>query len=226
MDSRRIVVSPHLDDAVLSCWHVLEAGDATVVSVFTGVPESGVSGWWDRLTGAPDSAARVRERLLEDDRALALPGVDSVRLDLLDEQYRNGAVPPLAEALAEHLAEADEVFVPLGLFFSADHDLVRRAALELRDDAVLYADHPHVALWGLPSWVTGENGSLDVDAAWRQRMAEAGLDPAALSATVHPLDDDSFDRKVAAVRSYGTQLEALEREAPLAQLRWEVTWTR
>src|SRR5215218_6837911 len=120
MGSRRVVVSPHLDDAVLSCWHLLEAGDATVVSVFTGVPEPGTSGWWDRLTGSDDSPGRVRERLREDERALSLAGASSVRLDLLDEQYRrNGASPPVAEALAEQLAGGDEVYAPLGLFLSA-----------------------------------------------------------------------------------------------------------
>src|SRR3954463_6689544 len=131
MGSRRIVVSPHLDDAVLSCWHVLESGDATVVTVFAGVPEPGTRGWWDRLTGSDDSAARVRERLREDDAALALAGSTAARLDLLDEQYRsNGAVPAIAEALAGHVRDADEVYAPLGLFLSPDHTLVREAALE------------------------------------------------------------------------------------------------
>jgi hypothetical protein len=229
MDSPRVVVSPHLDDAVLSCWHVLEAGDATVITVFAGVPEPGTRGWWDRLTGSDDSAARVRERLREDDAALALAGSTSTRLDLLDEQYRsNGAVPAVAEALADHVRTADEVYAPLGLFLSPDHNLVREAALELRADTVLYADHPHAAIWGLPGWVTGDGDApgLDVDAAWRYRMAEGGLDPDALRATVHPLDRDDFARKLAAVGAYKTQLAALECEAPLDQLRWEVTWTR
>lgn len=227
MGSHRVVISPHLDDAVLSCWHVLEAGDATVVSVFTAVPEDGATGWWDKLTGTDDSPARVRERLSEDERAMALAGAPAIRLDLLDEQYRrNGATPPVAEALAEHVAEADEVYAPLGLFFTADHAVVRDAAFALRADTLLYADHPHVGLFGLPSWVSGEPAALDVDAAWRERMTEAGLDPSALMPTVHALDDAAFERKLAAVSSYATQTGALEREAPFDQLRWEVTWTR
>jgi hypothetical protein len=227
MESRRVVISPHLDDAVLSCWHVLEAGNATVVSVFTAVPEAGTTGWWDKLTGSDDSRTRVGERLGEDDRAMALAGTASVRLDLLDEQYRrNGATPPVAEALAEHLLDASEVYAPLGLFFSHDHELVRQAALGLRADTRLYADHPHAGIFGLPSWVDGRQGDLDVDAAWRHRMADAGLEPKALEPTVHVLDDHAFERKLAAVGSYSTQTPALAREAPLEQLRWEVTWTR
>jgi len=227
MESRRIVISPHLDDAVLSCWHVLEAGGATVVTVFTGAPDAGTTGWWDRLTGSSDSPARVRERRREDERAMSLAGVGYAHLDLQDEQYRrNGASPPVTAALAEHLDGADEVYAPLGFFFSGDHELVREAVLALRANTRLYADLPHAGFWGLPSWVSGEEGELDIDAAWRQRILETGLDPSALTASVHALDDDAYERKLAAVRCYETQFKALAREAPLEQLRWEVTWTR
>src|SRR4051795_10216439 len=144
MSSHRVVLSPHLDDAVLSCWHLLAGGDATVVTVFAGVPQPGTCGWWDRLTGASDSAARARERLEEDSRALALAGARSVRLDLLDEQYRgNGEAPAVAEAIAEHVRDADAVYAPLGILLHSDHALVRDSALALREDLRIYADHPH-----------------------------------------------------------------------------------
>jgi hypothetical protein len=230
MDSITVVVSPHFDDAVLSCWHVLEnEADVLVVNVFGGVPEPGVPGWWDRLTGAADSPDRIRQRRREDEQALALAGASSVTLELLDEQYRrNGRRPAPADALAEHVRDAAAVYAPAGFFLGADHPLVREAALELRPDARIYADHPHAGIWGLPSWVTGDaaDGSLDVDAAWRQAMDDAGIDLGSLDPEVHALDDESFARKLEAVRCYGTQVEALEREAPLEQLRWEVAWTR
>jgi LmbE family N-acetylglucosaminyl deacetylase len=228
MDSRMVVLSPHLDDAVLSCWHLLDA-DVTVVTVFAGVPQPQTCGWWDRLTGASDSATRVRERQLEDSEALALTGAGSVRLDLLDLQYRPpGEVPAVEEAVAPHVREADVVYAPLGIILNTDHALVRDAALALGGDVRLYADHPHAGIWGLPDWVTGNGraGSLDVGAAWKQCMSDAGLDPDLLDSSVETLDDAAFERKLAAVRLYKTQVEALEREAPLEQLRWEVTWTR
>ncbi len=228
MGSRAVVLSPHLDDAVLSLWHVLEGGDALVVNVFGGEPEPGVAGWWDGLTSATSSAERVRERRREDAEALALAGVRSVTLDLLDQQYRrNGQRPAPAEPLAEHLRGAAVVYAPAGLFIGVDHRLVRTAALTLRPDARIYADQPHAGIWGLPRWVTGGagEGSLDVDAAWRRSLRDAGLDPASRRAEVHELGDETFARKLEAVRCYRTQFEALEREAPLEQLRWEVTWT-
>jgi len=228
MGSRAVVLSPQLDDAVLSCWHVLEGGDALVVNVFGGEPEPGVIGWWDGLTSATSSADRVRERRREDGEALALAGARSVTLDMLDQQYRRtGQRPAPAEALAGHVGDAAVVFAPAGFFIGVDHRLVRTAALELRPNAHIYADQPHAGIWGLPPWVTGGVGesSLDVDAAWRQSMRDAGVDLASRRAEVHELDDETFARKLEAVRCYGSQVEALEREAPLEQLRWEVTWT-
>src|SRR3954468_1605952 len=54
------ILSPHLDDAVLSCWHVLTGpGEVAVVNVFAGVPPAGAPvGWWDRLSG--DGGGRAR----------------------------------------------------------------------------------------------------------------------------------------------------------------------
>ncbi len=101
--STTVVVSPHFDDAVLSCWHLLRSDDdVRVVNVFTGVPENGrPPGWWDLLTGAASSAKRVRERAQEDARALAVAGREAVGLGFLDEQYRTEAeaTEPLVDEL-------------------------------------------------------------------------------------------------------------------------------
>jgi hypothetical protein len=228
MNSRTVVVSPHFDDAVLSCWHVLAApGAVTVVNVFTGMPEPGTLGWWDRLTGAADSAERMRERRMEDAEALGLAGATYDNLDLLDSQYRrNGPPAALAEALGDHLRDADTVYAPAVLYPVEDHAVVLSAALGLRDDVRLYADLPHAAHYGLPGWVTGQPDVLDVDAAWRGRIEAAGLDPDSLRPQVHALEGPAFAEKLAAVERYRTQLPALEREAPLETLHWEVEWRR
>ena len=71
-----VILSPHLDDAVLSCWHLLSGpGDVSVINVFAGSPPPGSgASWWDRLSGATDSAARMAERLAEDREAFAIAG--------------------------------------------------------------------------------------------------------------------------------------------------------
>lgn len=83
-----VVLSPHLDDAVLSVWHVVSApGDVQVVTVFAGIPEPGFVTDLDRAHGAEDSAAWAERRRLEDRSALAVAGRDPVHLDLPDVQY-------------------------------------------------------------------------------------------------------------------------------------------
>ena len=67
------MLSPHLDDAVLSAWSVLtEARDVVVVNVFAGVPEARPVPRWDRLAGADDCRSHMKARLAEDRAALAL----------------------------------------------------------------------------------------------------------------------------------------------------------
>ena len=102
-----VLLSPHLDDAVLSCWRALDRPEpATVVNVFSSAPPAGAPvGWWDRITGASDSAARMREREAEDGEALAVAGARARDLRLLDHQYRSTSIgaADLAAALEPRL---------------------------------------------------------------------------------------------------------------------------
>jgi hypothetical protein len=233
------ILSPHLDDAVLSCWHVLVLpGDVVVVNVFAGVPAS-LDGpaWWDRYTGATDSLERVRERIDEDRRALALAGRTAVNLDLLDEQYREAdqlPAPPTAQ-VERLLAPGARIYAPAAFANHSDHALVRAAALELRTKGFvvsLYADLPHATLHGWPAWVTGERAPASKDlaaATWERSLAGTGISPDEMAPTVHELDPAAHARKLEAVRAYRTQLEGLREFAgrPLADretLGYEVVW--
>jgi LmbE family N-acetylglucosaminyl deacetylase len=230
-----VILSPHLDDAVLSCWHVLtQAGEVMVINVFAGVPIGlGTPAWWDEYTGATDSGERVRERIEEDRRALALAGREPINLNFLDEQYREQDQPlaPLLEQIELLLPPESQVYAPAALANHTDHALVRAAALELRtagSDVSLYADLPHATVHGWPAWVSGSGAPATKDlagASWEHALAGTG----AIAPAVHPLDDEAHARKLAAVQMYGTQLEALtefvgrpltDREA----LGYEVVW--
>jgi LmbE family N-acetylglucosaminyl deacetylase len=216
-----VILSPHLDDAVLSCWHILTAPEEVeVVTVFAGVPGAlAVPAWWDQYTGAADSGERVRQRLEEDRRALALAGRTAVNLDFLDEQYRDDEqrVGPLIEQIEALLPPRARIYAPAAFANHADHALARAAALRLRDmgfPVSLYADLPHATVHGWPAWVKGGRrwGSRDLAAAfWDHALAGTG----ALAPAVHALDGESHQRKVAAVRMYRTQLQGLE-ESPVA----------
>jgi hypothetical protein len=233
------ILSPHLDDAVLSCWHLLaQPGEMIVINVFAGVPAStSRPAWWDQLTGASDSGQRVRERVEEDREALAFTGREPVNLGFLDEQYR-GAEQPLAPLIAHiesWLVPGAHVYAPAAFGGHEDHALVRAAALGLRKRGLgvsLYADLPHATLHGWPAWVTGAGTAASPDhaaALWDRTLAETGISPATMSLEVHQLDPRSHARKLKAVHSYVTQLKGLAEFGGPAltdyeTLGYELTW--
>ena len=234
-----LILSPHLDDAVLSCWSLLTQPDeVTVINVFAGVPSLSAPAWWDRYTGATDSARRVLERVEEDRAALALAGRTPVNLDLLDEQYRDPeqVLSPPTERIAGLAERSTQIYAPAAFAGHPDHLLVRAAALELRARGYpvsLYADLPHATINGWPAWVRRGSRHPAKDLAkamWEHTLAATGVPPAAMTAEVRELDAETYARKVSAVRIYRTQIQALAElmDHPLADrqaLGYEVTWT-
>jgi len=177
------VVSPHFDDAVLSCWSVV-AGDAdvTVVTVFTGAPDDPMLVTeWDRDTGVT-SQVRMAARLEENRAALVVAGRTPTDLGFLDSQY--GARSFDSGVMAACLRAAELVYLPAGIAapgrrVHGDHVFVRDACLELRPDACLYADQPY-CLFGqgleLPGGLRGRYPDADdilLTPAQRDRKAEA-----------------------------------------------------
>jgi LmbE family N-acetylglucosaminyl deacetylase len=233
--SATVVVSPHFDDAVLSCWHLLGSdADVQVVNVFTGAPPNGTAGWWDRLTGTTDASERVREREAEDRRALAVAGRSAIALGFLDEQYRTEAQPlePIVERLHDVLPPGCRLAAPATLGGHIDHAHTREACRLLSDeghDLTLYADLPGAVLFGWPPWVTGEapDPYLSVDAHWRALLEQAGFDPDALQPEVHELAGPERTLKLEALSRYRTQLRSLRAFGRLEDpetLGYEVTW--
>lgn len=218
--ARPLVLSPHFDDAVLDCWDVLAGeGDVRVANVFAGQPRTGTLAAWDEITGARDSAERVRERIAEDARALARAGRGAVNLAFLDAQYRAGGPGPsldrLDRSLLARVGRASRVYAPAGIGGHADHLLVRRYGRMLARGGIpvsLYADLPYCALHGWPHWVAGGEADphRDVDAFWRSFMAGLPELPPLRSGRVVRLDDDAAAAKLTAMREYETQLACLD----------------
>jgi LmbE family N-acetylglucosaminyl deacetylase len=232
-----VVLSPHLDDAVIDCWSVLPS--ASVVTVFAGVPSRpGVLVHWDAVVGARDSASLMRARREEDRAALSLAGVSPIHLDLLPDPYRRSSEHPTLSAIdtvvSSAVPAASKVYAPAVLgVIHPDHELVRSYALALARAGVaveLYADQPYAVQYGWPSWVTGAepDAYLDVDAHWN---ATPGRHPDVnrANARVVALDDGARERKLEAMRAYATQFAMLDR-GPIGQLSnpavhgYEVFW--
>jgi LmbE family N-acetylglucosaminyl deacetylase len=234
-----VVLSPHLDDAVLSAWSVLtDTRDVAVVNVFAALPESGPPPPWDRLAGATDRRAHMQERLDEDRAALALAGRSAVHLPFLDRHYRSGdpATADLASAIGGAVPAASMLYAPAGIGRHVDHVLVRDVAIglssRLRLPLCLYAELPYAARVGWPSWVSGAPADPRVvaDAAWELALGSAALSRSALEVAVRRLDGEQMAAKLAAMKRYGTQFPLLNQgplrmlEQPLV-LPWEVAWS-
>jgi len=130
-----VVVSPHLDDAVLGCSALLSQHDgAVVVTVFAGRPPASARlPPWDQAAGFRPGDDVVGARRAEDRAALEIFGAEPVWLPFLDSQYGDSPaveaiVPVLESALME--AKPATVCIPLGLFHS-DHVSTHAAALRL-----------------------------------------------------------------------------------------------
>jgi LmbE family N-acetylglucosaminyl deacetylase len=239
LDGPAVLLSPHLDDAVIDCWSILRApGAVGVVNVFSGVPRPGSVAYYDRLAGARDSAVHVRQRIAEDREALSLAGRTPLNLGFLDRQYHGGRPEPsfsqLDAALVEVAGAASLVYAPAALGAPhPDHELVREYALALAAAGMpvcLYADAPYCVVYGWPAWVTGEERGphLDVDAYWQ--LSANGTAPLTTpeAAEVVRLSEEEAAAKLAAMRTY-REFPVLDR-GPVGQLSnpaihgYEVFW--
>jgi LmbE family N-acetylglucosaminyl deacetylase len=237
-DAPAVVLSPHPDDAVLSCWSVLGGdGDVTVLNVFDAVPPAGSVTRWELITGFTDSAAAMRHRRSEDAGALALAGRHPVSLGFHDEQHRRAAPRPrsLRRALERAAPVASVVYAPAAIGGHADHRLAASAALPLRFDGVpvrLYADVPYAIEYGWPHWVTGaeRDPRVDPDAMWEPFLEDLPWHRVLLKAEAVTLDEARSTAKLAAMRAYDSQFPALD-AAPVGRLSspaihgHEVFWT-
>jgi LmbE family N-acetylglucosaminyl deacetylase len=237
--ARRVVVSPHLDDAAFSASVEIGRGGAAVLSVFAALPppECPPSAW-DLLTGSKDARTRQLERREEDRHALGLLGARGIHLDELENLYRDGD-PDLGAAIdlmAAHFADADEVWLPAAIGGHPDHRLARDAALKAaaragHAEVVFYADFPYVLRFGWPAGAVGRERDpyLDSDAWLVYALHEVGLDPGSLKLAVTRLDADQRARKAEVIGAYRTQASALrisprDLAADPGKLDFELSW--
>lgn len=196
-----LVVSPHLDDAVLSCGDILSARPAaTVVTVFAGTPpDPDVLTDWDGASGFSSAGQAMQSRRQEDRAALRVLGATPVWLDFLDSQY--GDSPPasvVASALSEVLdaRRPAAVLYPAGLFHS-DHVLVHKALLQIAPS------YPQM------TWLMYEEASYRCVAGLLQGRLQALLNEG-WQATPVPDSSSQGQGKRAALQCYASQLQALQ----------------
>ena len=236
-----VAISPHLDDAALSASVSLRDAGATVLTVFAGMPASGLTvSLWDRVTGASSSAKRQAERLAEDAAVMTMLSARGGYLDEREVQYRQAEPAPdvdrLARRIAEYLTNASQVWLPAAIGRHPDHVLARDAGLRAaaiagHQGVMVYADFPYVITYGWPSWVSGQPADpyLDSEIWLAEQLAAAGLDAPVRSAEVIRLNAAQRTAKAEIIGAYRTQASALGlTDAALARdpakLDYELCW--
>jgi len=149
-----VFLSPHLDDAVLSCagriqHHVARGESVVVLTVFSHADPDDEAGWaarreedWNAVTrlgaqpqwlGLPD--APFRSQTYRDPYALFGPFTSE------DSAWFQWLAPPLQLELAR--LDPSLVHVPLGVGDHVDHRLVHLAAAETTAPCLYYEDRPY-----------------------------------------------------------------------------------
>jgi hypothetical protein len=234
-----LLLSPHLDDAALSCAALLDRGEAVdLVNVFTGAPVPPVRTPWVELTGFADSAASMKARRLEDEAAFSGSGHRRQELGLLDDEFSAHPRPAAdLEAIVDEVARwaADSggglVAAPVGagwrggrlrarlrsrppIAVHPDHEFVRDATLVAQNrlksiSLLLYEELPYLLDGGAERVV--------------RRLRVRGL---RLEELVLPIDADSKARRISAYRSQlphlGGENPGDPRSLPALERYWRV----
>ena len=199
--SRLIVISPHLDDAVFSAWHLL-GSNTTVLTVFAGEPPAGTEAWWDKLCGQRDSVAMTKRRKSENEHALKPTKTQLIYLNFLDNQYRSQTVEvsSIVDEILYKTNKDDEYMVNLtgGVWGHKDHILTRQAGIELMNkgrNVNFYLDIPYM---GLPKYFL----SLYIKFIEKEATRLLGVKA---NVKIAKLNEQQLRNKIQASLKYGSQ---------------------
>ena len=172
---RRIYISPHFDDAVLSCGRVIyqqtsQDDEVTVVTVCAGdskeFPRSPYALELEERWETGQSAVDIRRE--EDKRACAILGAEIIHLPVPDAIYRTSSegepiyaseesiigrlhpsetelVDELALMLERECSQSSLIYAPIGYGGHVDHRLTRKAVDQLGKGIWFYRDFPYAA---------------------------------------------------------------------------------
>lgn len=234
---RWLFLSPHLDDAVLSCGGLIArlASSATVcvLTVFTGAPlwgpYSGAAQWLHGVSGYSNACALSLVRKREDRAALRGLNVQCSHLSFRDAVYRRSAVGEwlyqgdlqvapkiddeplirrLADAFRKLAGKYDTVVYPLGIGGHVDHQIVRTAAVQADLPCVCYKDVPY-CLMKQPVTVAVPDNLKSVNFALGAAQVESWLRAVQRYRTQLPMLDQAVGSIALRLREYAAQQQQI-----------------
>ena len=207
------ILSPHYDDAVLSCWNQIEQPGSQVITLFGGAPAENAHGVWDRVSTHMGGSDTVQIRREENHAALENTGATALNLNFLDRQYspfKQRNVLEMADTVDDLLVGNTQLVAALGLGIylrqHPDHTATRKVALELAQrgrNVAFFADIPYM----LPArnfdrWPE----RISVERVKRALNSDVVIEPRKLSA-------EQQQRKRIAVQRFESQLPMVNRLA-------------
>jgi LmbE family N-acetylglucosaminyl deacetylase len=219
--TRWIFLSPHLDDAVLSCGgmiaEIAKTAHVEIWTIFTRAPLRGpysnAAQWLHGISGGKTGSRLAALRRAEDRAACRVVGASAVHLPFVEAVYRRrsdgrflypaplqGSIHPSDRALVERIAKelkrllrpGDRIVAPLAIAGHADHIVTREAVHAVTDkDLVYYAEIPY--LEARQDKVARLTASM-----WRLRFLPAA---------------ESLERWLSGTRRYKSQLAMLRGES-------------
>lgn len=193
-----MLISPHLDDAVLSCGQLLvEQPGSIVVTLFAGTPARGdeVRTPWDKACGFAHANDAMAARRLEDEAACARLDAVPHHLPFVESGYPAASTVGVEDAVRRliDLLQPDALYAPLGIGH-LDHvaaaGVCRQVFETFIGEKIVYEE--------LPYRVLDPEGATEARVRWR----------------VHDLvllGGGSVDGKWRAVTAYRSQLWSFER---------------
>ena len=217
--SRIAIISPHLDDGVLSCGElirksVLNRDAVTLITVFTGNPSSselsGAAKQYHSNCFLSDNAMEYRKN--EDRNACDFLGCNYMHLNYYECLYRkdengNSIYPDLSNIyhsekadnryremlqsdLPGILEQYDTIYAPIGIGKHADHLLVRRAVEDiLQGQRVFFYEEIPYIGYELES--------------------ARSFSPAKMTPIIEEFTEDEWEAKVQAILFYRSQLHIM-----------------
>lgn len=223
---RHVFLAPHYDDVALSCGGTVVSLSGTgdpplIVTIFGGTPAGRLTEFaremHDRWGVGPGDALAMRRR--EERCAAQALGAEAIWLEFLDAIYRGtrytsdpaifGDIHPdesdmpnvILRALVQRLGierSGSHVFyLPLGIGNHVDHQHTLRVGMQLAEsghDVWSYEDFPYAG-----------------DPDWRDSIEQRASLVKSNESRLVMLTDAHMDRKVNAVRCYGSQLDIIFR---------------
>lgn len=206
----RVILSPHFDDAVFSCWHLLTQPGTIVITVFAGTPSAGTTTLWDKICGESDSVTMMSKRIRENETVLKENGILYLNLPYLDKQYPSSSrdIPGIANAVLSQAGQVNSdtvFFAPLAgskLWRHPDHVTIREVGkflLSKGKNVSFYADIPYMRI------------PAHTRAGYKRRMSQRAskLIGTGFLTEVSGLNASDQRLKQKAMRQYGSQYKTI-----------------